>query len=326
MSRKVDGDAITAVPCEGADELVLLDVATGDLLGTIAVGSNPVHATTCAGTTFVATMGDRAVSAVSQDGTVERVETGVLGPSHFAAVDDELFVSCSAGDALAVIDPVNLRLVDRVSVSAEPHEIAVAPSDGLLYVGSRRDGTIDVVDSADRTVVTSIPLTQGARVQGVALGSDGDDGYAVDQQRARLVVFRTDPSNATTGVSASVGADPYDLVVAENRVYVPGRADGTVHQFDLGLDIVDVHDGFGRPVDVFRLDGSWWVLDAEDAEIRSLDGKSVETVAPGLSATTLNDQVLVSHYDDDIVSLVDPRNGTVWSTEVPSFPFGAVVV
>ncbi len=326
MSSTVGGNAIAAVPCEGTDELVLLDIATGDSLGLIPVGSDPVHATTCAGTTFVATMGERAVSAVTPDGTVERIETGVLGPSHFAQIDGELFVSCTAGDTLAVIDSVELRLVDRVPVGAEPHEMAVSPSGDVLYVGSRRDGTVDAVRPSERAVVSSVRIAPRARVQGVALDPDGERGYAVDQRGARVVAFEANPSGLATGVSASVGGDPYDLVVTDRRVFVPGRAAGTVHEFDLDLDPVTVHDGFSRPVDLFRLDGSWWVLDADDAAIRSLDGRSVATVAPGLSATTVDAHLLVSHYDADLVSLVHPRDGVVWCSDVPAYPFGAVVI
>jgi len=95
----------------------------GDRLGEVPVGSHPVHATTCRGRTVVATMGERAVTAVDASGEVTQVETGVLGPSHFAGANGELYVSCSAGDALAVVDPESLTLVDRVAVGAEPHEV-----------------------------------------------------------------------------------------------------------------------------------------------------------------------------------------------------------
>ena len=69
----VDGEAVdapervVAVPCEGADALALFALATGDPLGSIPVGSHPVHAATLADRTFVATMGERSVTAVDPD-------------------------------------------------------------------------------------------------------------------------------------------------------------------------------------------------------------------------------------------------------------------
>lgn len=336
-------DRVVAVPCGGADCLALFSLATGERLGEVPVGSHPVHATTTAGRTFVATMGERSVTAVDPDGEVTRVDTGVLGPSHFASANGELYVSCSAGDALAAIDPVEPALVDRIGVGAEPHELAVAPDGDRLYSGSRRDGAVDVVDTATHERVGAVDAGPDARVQGVALAPDGGRGYAVDQAGSRVVGFAPDAvgnSDARSDVpdepavrtdpvlgEGAVGADPYDLVVTADRVFVPGRADGTVHEFSPDLTLEAVHEGFSRPVDLFGVDGRWWVLDAGAARLRSLDGDVVDTAAPGLSAVPVGGgRLAVSHYDDDRVSLVDVADGTVWTADAPAHPFGAVVV
>jgi DNA-binding beta-propeller fold protein YncE len=326
-------DRVLAVPCEGDDLLVLFALETGDRLGEVPVGSHPVHATTCRGRTVVATMGERAVTAVDASGEVTRVETGVLGPSHFAGANGELYVSCSAGDALAVVNPESLTLVDRVGVGAEPHELAVAPDGDRLYAGSRRDGVVDVVDTGTRERVGAIDAGPDARVQGVALAPDGSRGYAVDQRGARVVAFDPGDDSGPPAVGASIcaeatiGADPYDLVATGDRVFVPGRGDGVVHDFDRELESIAVHDGFSRPVDIFEVAGDWWVLDASAPRLRSLDGAVLEMSAPGLVVTPVGERRLaVSHYDDDRVSLVDVEAGTVWTTDSPACPFGSVVV
>jgi len=326
-------DRVLAVACEGDDLLTLFSLDTGDRLGEIPVGSHPVHATTHGSRTFVATMGERAVTAVDPSGEVTRIETGVLGPSHFAAANGELYVSCSAGDALAVVDPEALALVDRDAVGAEPHELAVSSDGTRLYSGSRREGVVDVVDTESRERIGAIDAGPDARVQGVAVSPDGERGYAVDQRGARVVAFEIgdDPtsrsSEESTSAEAAVGADPYDLAATADRVFVPGRGDGVVHEFDRDLEPIAVHEGFSRPVDVFEVAGERWVLDAAAARLRSLDGAVVETPAPGLVATPAGDgRLAVSHYDDDRVSLVDVDSGTVWTAESPAYPFGSVAV
>ncbi|GAB7008331.1 YncE family protein [Halorubrum trueperi] len=344
------GGRVVAVPCEGANVLALFALDTGEPLGEVPVGSHPVHATAHRGGTFVATMGERAVTAVAPDGEVVRIETGVLGPSHFAVANGDLFISCSAGDALAVIDPERLTLLDRIGVGAEPHEVAVSTDGRRLYAGSRRDGVVDVVDPAARERIGSIPIGANARVQGVAIAPDGSRGYAVDQRGARVVAFDTgrgrggggdaaedgtrdagSPATDAVVADAPVGADPYDLVATADRVFVPGRDDGTVHEFDPDLERVAIHDGFSRPVDLFELGSDRWVLDAGAARLRSLGGEAIETPAPGLVATRVDPgdrpaRLVVSHYDDDLLSLVDVESGTVWTVETPAYPFGTAIV
>ncbi|ERH10515.1 MAG: hypothetical protein J07HX64_02290 [halophilic archaeon J07HX64] len=114
--------------------------------------------------------------------------------------------------------------------------------------------------------------------------------------------------------------------MTDQRVHVPGRDAGTVHTFDRELGSVTVHDGFDRPVDLLAADGSLWVLDAGRAELVSLTGGSVDTPAPGLAAVSVGDRLLLSHYDDSLVSLVSPTEEVVWVSEVPAHPFGAVLV
>ena len=314
---------IVAVCCEGASVLALFDLATGDLLGSVPVGAHPVHATVADGRVFVATMGERSIDVVDTDGSVRRVEIGVLGPSHFAVADGHLFVPCTASDVVAVIDPVGLELEGRIAVGAEPHEIAV--HDGLAYVGSRADGVVSVVDTGARETVGEVEIGPDARVQGVDIHPERGRGFAVDQRGARIVAFELGSDPVPTG-EAVVGADPYDLDICDDRVYVPGRGDGTVHEFGVDLGAPVVHEGFETPVQVVRYGGSSWVLDRGAARIVSLEGELFETPAPAIGGLATDSGMVLSHYDDATVSLVDPPAGISWQREAPDHPFGAVVV
>lgn len=323
-------DGLAAVCCEGAGELALFDLATGDRVGSIEVGSHPVHATVHRGRVFVATMGERSITAVDLDGEVTRIETGVLGPSHFAAVGDHLFVPCTAGDALAVIDAAALALEERVGIGAAPHDIVA--HDDRVFVGSRDDGTVCVVDADELTAVRAVPLGTDARAQGVAVHPPSKTVLAVDQHNETLCAFACD--GTAVEVRRDIGTDPYELMVYEDRVFVPGRGDGTVHQFRLGssgpaseqLIPETTHAGFERPVEAVSLDGAIWVVDLERPVLQALDGGAIETPAPAIAATEVGDALLLSHYDDDAVSLVDPDAGVIWRSEAPAYPFGAIVV
>lgn len=313
---------LVAIPCAGADCLLLLDATDGTSRGCIPVGSHPVHLEAISGAVFVATMGERAVTVV-EDGDVTRVETGTLGPSHFGVTDaGRVLVPCTGGDSLAIIDRETLSLVDRVGVGAEPHDVAVHA--GLAFVGSRTDGTVSVVDPAAGRLVRTVDLGAGARVQGVDAGFGAV--YAVDQASGRIARLNATGVTAT----AQVGSNPYEVVLGDERLFVAGRDDGTVTVLTPGLSVLQSVDVGGRPTSVVPVGGTPWVLNREAAELRTLDGHHrIDIAAPGFTGASREDAdaMVVVHYDDDRVSLVSTSESkTVWSVRTPKRPFDAFVL
>lgn len=313
---------LVAIPCAGADCLYLVDAADGTDLGRIDVGSHPVHLEAVAGAVFVATMGERSVTVV-EDGDVVRVETGTLGPSHFAvSTGGRVLVPCTGGDSLAVVDRETLTLVDRIGVGREPHDVAVHA--GLAFVGSRADGTISVVDPEAGRLVRTIDLGTDARVQGVDAGFDAV--YAVDQADGR--VFRLEPTGVTA--TAAVGRNPYEAVVGNERLFVAGRDDGSVTVLPPDLSRTESVDVGGRPTSILPAGERTWILDRERPTLRTIDGRrEIPLPAPGFAGRLRADtgDVVVGHYDDDRVSLVSTSDSrTVWSVRTPERPFEPIVL
>lgn len=316
---------LLAVPCSEADVLALYDAADGSEAGRIAVGSHPVHLAAAGGRVLVATMGERSIDVVT-DGTVERVQTGVLGPSHFAVHEDRAFVPCTGGDAVAVVDLDSLERRERVAVGAEPHDAETVGD--AVYVGSRADGTVAVIDAEAATVRATVDVADDSgkdpRVQGLAAADRGV--YAVDQANARVVHLDEDGVNA----AASVGANPYEPVVDGGRLFVAGRDDGTVTELPGDLSLRTTHDVGGQPVDVLAVDGTTWVIDRDRAAVQSLGDAEVPLPYPGFAAVSdpkRPQRVYVAHYDDDAVSAVDLDDRTVrWTAETAARPFEPLVV
>ncbi|SDY11028.1 NHL repeat-containing protein [Halobellus clavatus] len=313
---------LVAVPCAGADCVLLCDGEDGTERGRIDVGAHPVHLAAVGSAVFVATMGARAISVVD-GGAVTRIGTGTLGPSHFAVTDDGLvLVPCTGGDVLAVIDAGSRSLRRRVGVGPEPHDVAV--TGGLAYVGSRVDGTVSVVDPNAGQVQRTMETDGDARIQGVDAGFGAV--YAVDQAGARIV--RVDDTGVTA--RASVGENPYEAVVVANRVLVAGRDDGTVTSLTPALSDPTVHEVGGRPTAIAAVDGTPWVLDRDRDRMLSLDTeRSIPLPAPAFAAapTGDGDTVVVAHYDDDLISLVSTADREViWTSETPADPFEPLVL
>jgi hypothetical protein len=321
-NNRAESVGLFAVACQGANSLALVDTR-GERRGDISVGADPVDVATAANRVFVATMGERSVTVVESGGAVDRVMTGVLGPAHVTRLGERLLVPCTAGDAVAVLDPLEPSLEGRVSTGAEPHDVGVAGE--LAVAGSRVDGVITVFDPESRAVVATyeIPEPETARIQGVDGGGTGRV-YAVDQGNDRLLLLDRDGVCA----AAAVGADPYEASVVGDRVYVPGRSSDTVHEFARDLTDSVVHQTAAGPEGVVSVDGDPWVFHRESSVFCSLDGRAVTLPEPSLAVTSLADgQTLLSHYADDAVSLVDVDAATVvWTVETPACPVGSVAV
>lgn len=314
---------IVAVCCQGAGAVWLHSLVDGTELGQIPVGEHPVHATVVDGKVFVATMGERSVTVIDADGAVRRVELGVLGPSHFATAGGLLWVTCTAGDVVAAIDPGRVELVDRVPVGAEPHELAA--HGGMVYAGSRRAGTVTVIDADDREPVGEVRFGEDARIEGVATAAAPQRGFAVDRRGARVFAFSLG-SNPTQLARASIGNDPYDLRVIDDALLVPARGAGVVHEFDLALRERTVHEGFDRPVDVCERNGDRWVIDRTAPLLRSLSGRSVAVPGGSIAAHACEAGVVLSHFDEGRISLVDPGDGLRWERDTGAHPFGALTI
>jgi DNA-binding beta-propeller fold protein YncE len=313
---------LVAVPCAGADCLLLLDGADGSERGRIPVGAHPVHLADVAGAVFVATMGERSISVVAE-GDVSRVDVGTLGPSHFGVTDDgRVLVPCTGGDSLAIVDREALALADRVGVGAEPHDVAV--HDGLAFVGSRADGTVAVVDPAAGRPLETIDLGDGARIQGVDAGFGAV--YAVDQAGGRVARVTEDGVSAV----AAVGANPYEATIDARHLFVPGRDDGSVTELDPALSDRRTHDVGGRPLGIVPADGDPWVLNRERPLLRSLSGeRTFDLPAPAFAGAAIpgTDDLVITHYDDDRVSRISPKEaGTVWTVDTPAEPFEPLAI
>lgn len=317
---------LLTVPCSAADTVALFDAATGADAGRISVGSHPVHLAAADGRVLVATMGERSIDVIT-DGTTERVPTGVLGPSHFATCDHRAFVPCTGGDAVAVIDLETRERRERVPVGPEPHD--AERFEDAVYVGSRGDGTVTVLDAATAAVQRRVDISteDGAsqpRVQGLTAAADGV--YAVDQSNSRVLLL----GGRGVIAKASVGSNPYEAVVADDRVFVPGRSDGTVTALSPDLSSTSTHSVGERPVDLAVHGGNVWVFDRDRSIAESLGGSRIELPHPGFAVISHPEQpnrVFVSHYDDDTISALDLTAGTVeWTASAPARPFEPLLV
>jgi len=159
-----------------------------------------------------------------------------------------LYVAENVGDALAVVDPLSARALQRFSTDHYPYAVEAA-ADGNVYVSAWASNTISMFRTqADGTLSSAGRLTVGPRPSALTSSQDGSrlfvalagtDQIAVVDARARKILgYLRDgapgaPSQGSTPNALALSQDGSKLYVAEadnNSIAVFDVSEKALHQ------------------------------------------------------------------------------------------------
>jgi DNA-binding beta-propeller fold protein YncE len=145
-----------------------------------------------------------------------------------------------AADRAVRLNPSTYEPDGSVAVGTEPS--AVIGGGGLVWVASRRDGTVSVVDpDTDRVQVTMPPSGSGPVGQG-GPGLAYASGSLWVANTVQRQVVRVEPDAEPTALIPVRGASPNAIVAAQDVVWVAARTErgrGLVARIDAGSNRVD---------------------------------------------------------------------------------------
>jgi YVTN family beta-propeller protein len=173
----------------GKGEVVVIDLQARQVIGTpILVGNGPAGIA-------ISPDGTRAYVSNNNDGTLSVIDIGtnqVIGspipvggePYNLAFTPDgrTVFVANQEGYVSAV-DVATGIAAAPIPLGKDPSGIAISPSGARAYVSNYDDGTVSVIDTANRSVVGS-PIAVGTQDEYLAVTPDG----------TRVLVARTEPT------------------------------------------------------------------------------------------------------------------------------------
>ncbi len=106
-----------------------------------------------------------------------------------------------------------------------------------LFVASRGDGTVSVIDTTTNTLVDTNPTLAGTQPikvgndpRGLAVSSDGSRIYVSNYASNTVSVIDTATNKVVSPIT--VGHGPVGMAVNGNRLYVANRVDDTVKVID----------------------------------------------------------------------------------------------
>ena len=150
------------VTLQGTNNLIAIDLASGQPLWTVPVGHQPAGVwVRRSGTILVGIMGSDHIAEIDpRDGTlIRRVQTA-RGAHNFLGSPDgaTLSVSNRVAGTISVLDADTLAITGTMSAPGGPDDMALSPDGQELWVTGRWRAAVNVIDRATGTLKTRIPV------------------------------------------------------------------------------------------------------------------------------------------------------------------------
>jgi len=279
-----------------ANSVAVLDPASGEIVGVVAVGVRPGVVAFGSGALWVANLGDRTVSRI--DPAALAVTTTIpvgVAPTALAATTDEVWAAGGDG-VIRRINPAfgivtRKLMLERTSYGAfQVRALAVvgtsvwaAGNDGISQIVSGRaigerlrstgSATAAAAGAGALWVTSSFPDTDtvsridpmGAVVATIPVGHN-PDGVAVGAGAVWVVdslddaVVRIDPDTNAVRTTIPVGRSPSAVAFGQGSVWVANSGDGTLSKIDPAQDKVIATIRVGaNPQEITVAAGRVWV-------------------------------------------------------------------
>ena len=113
-----------------------------------------------------------------------------------------LLVSNKHEDTLSFVDPATLRVLKKIPVGHNPHEMVVTPDGRFLYASNYDPPgeTVSVVDLVHRRHVLQIPTGRYTRIHSAAMAPDGRHAYFTAGQTGFVVEIDTRTNTVRRGI------------------------------------------------------------------------------------------------------------------------------
>ena len=153
-----------AVTVEGNKALLVVDVATGKIVGSVVTDQNVSHMVAVSpkyGRAFVANIGSGSVTVIDIAGKkkIMDIQTGAGAEGIDISPDqEEVWVTNRAANTVSVIDVTSLTVTNTLESKDFPIRAKFVPGGKLVLVSNARSGDVAVFDASTKKEVRRIPM------------------------------------------------------------------------------------------------------------------------------------------------------------------------
>ncbi len=154
---------------EGKDQVVQVDVRTRAVIARHEVAGGPHNITVAPDGTVAVALPQAGRIALVRKSSVRTISLG--GSPHDVKITGDLVVVANEGEARLDLVTVRGRIVGRVGLKADPHDLAISPDGRFAWVSLDGLGDLAVVDLGARRVMRYVATAH--RPHDLLFGPDG---------------------------------------------------------------------------------------------------------------------------------------------------------
>lgn len=203
----------------------LVNRATGEVVGVIAVGSNPegIVASARGDRIYVANTGSQSISVIDvPTNKVFRTVNLEFGcqPTGLALTPDgrDLLVTCPGNNSVRVIDTLSFSVSPRIDVGSGPTRAVITGDGRTAFVLNKLSNDVSVVNLPGRQATGTIQVESSP--SGMALDDRSGRLYVANSGSNNLSVISTSSLQVTDRIAVGPGAAAVALDPVEDRLAV----------------------------------------------------------------------------------------------------------
>jgi len=239
--------------------------ASGSVVASVPIGTNPIALASAGGAVWVVNAGDDTVYKVNPSThSVEQVVPVGHDPRALAVTGDDVWVTNFDDGTVSRINVDIGQVVMKIDVGGGPDAIAAGPAG--LWVANSNDNTIQRIDP--RSGTPRDPIDVG----------DGPDGLAVDETSVWVANGRDGTVlhiDATSGDAMSspirVGSGPRGIVRTGDDVWVADELSQSVTRIPVAMGPAETYAVGDGPTALAVLGGSVWVAEKYSGDLLRID-------------------------------------------------------
>ncbi len=159
-------------------------------------------------------------------------------PEAIAVSPDNLkvYVSESSSNSVAVIDALTNTVADRITVGNNPKGLSLNFDGSKMYV-SNTDGTVSIINTATKTVVSTIAIDPDPLY--TLLSQDDKTLYVIHGNQHEIEVINTTTGTITTRINIGLNVQGGMVLSPDgSRLYVSNWADNTVSVINTTTNLI----------------------------------------------------------------------------------------